>query len=143
MSFASDSAIPAAALADLESLYRDFETELARHQPRCELSGRCCDFERAGHELFVTDLEVAYARAHATVPPANAPAKLCPYWQAGRCELRSGRPFGCRVYFCNKEFAEAMPELAERFHRRIVELHEKHGVTYRYRRFVVSIREAQ
>lgn len=128
------------ALESLAILYRELDAELALHRPRCELSGRCCDFPTAGHELFATDLEVTFARRAAETVPA-APERLCPFWRMGRCELREGRPLGCRVYFCDPGFAAAMPEIAERFHRRIVALHESHGIPYRYRRFVSSVRE--
>ena len=32
------------ALARLDALYADLDAELAALAPRCELSGRCCDF---------------------------------------------------------------------------------------------------
>lgn len=131
---------PTAALDALAGIYRELDAELAESNPRCELSGRCCDFPKAGHELFATDLEVEFARRHAGEVPA-APEKLCPFWRVGRCELRDGRPLGCRVYFCDPEFAAAMPEIAERFHRRIVALHSEFAIPYRYRRFVSSVRE--
>lgn len=134
--------IPDAAFDALRALYDELDAELAETNPRCEFSGRCCDFDAAGHELFSTDLEVAYARRFGGANPKDAPARLCPFWRAGRCELRKGRPFGCRVYFCDPDFAAAMPEVAERYHRKIVALHTRHGVPYRYRRFVASIRES-
>jgi hypothetical protein len=33
-----------------------------------------------------------------------------------------------------------MQEIAERSHRRIVEIHERHGLSYRYERFVEALR---
>jgi hypothetical protein len=132
-----------AALLALSAIYRELEAELAVHAPRCELSGRCCDFKGAGHELFATELEVEWARRHAAPERRGLreDSELCPFHVAGRCELRAGRPLGCRVYFCDPRFAAAMPELAERYHRRVVALHEEHGLRYRYARFVRSIRE--
>lgn len=131
------------ALAELDAIYRELEAELAALSPRCELSGRCCDFKTSGHELFATELEVDHAKAHGGAAPPSAPIDLCPFWKAGRCELRDGRPLGCRVYFCDPAYADAMPEIAERYHRRIVSLHERFGLDYRYRRFILRIREPQ
>lgn len=133
--------VPAEAFADLERLYAALEEETRRRNPRCELSGRCCDFKRSGHELFATDLETAYARAHGGAsPPAAAPGD-CPFHRGGRCHLRDGRPLGCRVYFCDPAYRDAMPEVAERHHRGVVAIHERHGLEYRYRRFVEAIAE--
>lgn len=131
-----------AALADLADLYAELEQTIRSAAPVCELSGVCCDFERADHTLFATDLEVEHARRSTADPLPDAPAHTCPYHQGGRCHLRAGRPLGCRVYFCDPSFARRMPEIAEEYHRRLVAIHERHGLTYRYRPFIQSIRVA-
>lgn len=130
----------AAALAALERLYDGLERELSARAVRCDLRGLCCDFARSGLALFATDLEVEHARRHGGAePPAAAPG-CCPFFAQGRCGLRQGRPLGCRVYYCDPGFADEMTALAERYHRAIVQLHERHGVPYRYAPFVDAIR---
>lgn len=131
----------AAALGELRALYQRLDAAVAAAAVRCDLRGLCCDFSRADHVLFATDLEVEYARANGGAEPPAAPAESCPYFQGGRCELRSGRPLGCRVYFCDPGYAETMSSLAERFHGEVKALHERHGVAYRYDRFIRRIRE--
>lgn len=131
----------AALHAELEALYAALDSEVRATAVRCDLRGLCCDFERAGHVLYATDLEVDYARAHGADAVPEAPPKACPYFQGGQCRLRAGRPLGCRVYFCDPRYADAMHALAERYHRAIVALHDTHGIAYRYAPFVRTIRE--
>ncbi len=142
MSDAGDplAAMPAAARDGLVELYRDLDRELAALQPRCELSGRCCDFRANGHVLFATDLELSHLAA--TLPPSeDGPADLCPWWKAGRCEAREGRPLGCRLYFCDPTKQRELLELSQRFHDRLKRLHESTSAPYRYDRFVRRVRE--
>jgi Fe-S-cluster containining protein len=134
----------AAALAALSELYADLEREQAKASPRCDLKGDCCDFDRTDHVLFATGLELAYARrSGGDRPLPDAQEQHCPFFRAGRCHLRAGRPLGCRVYFCDPSYADRMRELAERYHRRVVAIHEQHKIPYRYRRFVQAIREPE
>ncbi len=135
------SGVPAEALRELGRLYEELRGEVGENGVRCELRGLCCDFEAAGHELFATDLERTWARTHGGEEVPDAPAGSCPWFRRGTCHLRDGRPLSCRVYFCDPSFADEMSRLAERYHRRVVEIHERHGVPYRYARFVETVRE--
>ncbi|MCB9899419.1 MAG: hypothetical protein H6825_15540 [Planctomycetes bacterium] len=124
----------------LSELYAEVEAEVARHRPRCEMSGRCCDFEAHGHELWSSALETAYARDAAGGVVPEAPSSRCPWHVDGLCRLRDGRPLGCRLYFCDPAWTDTMPAIYERFHARLVALHAEHGVPYGYERFVESVR---
>ncbi len=126
---------------ELQALYRELDLELASLKPRCELSGRCCNFKESGMTLFATDLEIAHLRA--TTPPGrNDDPQLCPWWEGGLCTAREGRPLGCRVYFCDTTKAAELEALSIRFHDRLKRLHEQTGVVYRYSPFVVRVRES-
>lgn len=103
---------------DLRALYADLEAEIARHAPRCVVSGRCCQFEAYGHTLFLSATEAALLLADA--PPPARPldgGATCP-WQdeKGRCTAREARPLGCRVYFCDPLYEkEIAPVLSETY----------------------------
>jgi Fe-S-cluster containining protein len=107
--------------------------------PRCEMSGRCCDFPTSGQRLYCTDLETEYAvkAAGGAVPAADS--GQCPWYVDGVCQNREGRPLGCRVYFCDPEWEDAMPGTYERFHDELRALHEAHGLSYGYRLFVDAL----
>jgi Fe-S-cluster containining protein len=57
--------------ARLEAIYAKMSEEIAARGPACWASGRCCNFRKAGHDLFVTLLEAAYC-----VQRANRDAEL-------------------------------------------------------------------
>lgn len=132
--------MPEEAISELKALYERLEQELEEHPVRCDLRGLCCDFEKSGHVLMSTGLELDYALRASPSPGTDGPANSCPYFRSGRCGLREGRPLGCRVYFCDPSYADKMQQISERYHRRVVEIHERHGLSYRYRRFLEAIR---
>ncbi len=105
----------------LRALYEELAAEIARESPSCRLSGRCCRFREYDHTLFLSAVEASYLLEHA--PEASRPldeGETCP-WQddQGRCTAREARPLGCRIYFCDPQFQEAMPELSERYLSRL------------------------
>ena len=125
-----------ALLSDVTDLYADLAQRIADRRPRCDRSGACCRFEQYGHRLFVTTVELA---AFAAGLSADAAAKLsdtpgdgCLYQQGGLCSVHAVRPFGCRMYFCDPDATDWQQDQYEQFHLRLKELHERHGVPYRY-----------
>ena len=59
-------------LDELRSLYRAVAEDLAAHPGLfCEMSGRCCRFKEAEHELFLTGLEFEEMVAHTIYPEAE------------------------------------------------------------------------
>ena len=45
---------------ELDAVYLDISEQIEARGPACWASGRCCNFEKAGHLLYVTGLEAAY-----------------------------------------------------------------------------------
>ncbi len=129
-----------AAFAALAALYGRVDAEISARNPRCELSGRCCDFPTSGHRLYASSLESAFAVATASAGVPDAPSGLCPWHVEGRCTQRQGRPLGCRVYFCDPGFADEMPAVYERYHAEVRALHDEFGIAYEYRPFVEAVR---
>ncbi|MBN2489977.1 MAG: hypothetical protein JXQ29_03895 [Planctomycetes bacterium] len=120
----------------LRALYRRVDRQVAAAGPVCTRSGRCCDFARSGLTLFATALETDLVLA-AHAPPAPERAGACPFQRHGLCTMRALRPLGCRVYFCDPRYlATAMSGIAESAQRALRQIHEEHGVPYRYAPFL-------
>ena len=120
-------------LVELRSLYRAVAEDLAsRPGLFCEMSGRCCRFKEAEHELFLTGLEFQEMAAHGGRPGDR---ESCPWLRDGLCGIREGRALACRTYFCSDEAESAA--VTERWHKEIRRLHDKLGLPYEYR----SLRE--
>lgn len=113
--------------AGLEKIYQDLEAELQQFGPRCQQSGFCCDFEAAGHTLFASSVEMAYLKAREKVGQKPVTANRCPLLVDGRCSVHRHRGLGCRVYFCDPAFAGPMPDIHERFYKRIQNLWQEAG----------------
>jgi hypothetical protein len=128
----------------LAALHDRVATRVAASRPVCTASARCCDFARAGHDLFVTGLEAAWtldripaARALTARDIASAEARgVCPFLVydggIGRCGVHPARPAGCRVYFCDPTRAGFVGELAESAASEVRALHDRFGVPYVY-----------
>jgi Fe-S-cluster containining protein len=129
---------PPAAFERLEALYAELDRVVAAAAPRCDLSGRCCDFESSDHVLFATELEAHYLLDRSGAWAPNGP--LCPFWKSRLCSARHGRPLGCRIYFCDPAHRDRMPALYERFQARIRAIHDEHGLEYRYAPLVDTLR---
>lgn len=123
-----------AALADLERLYAELDSELPRYRFTCAASGACCDFDAYGHRLYASTLEAEWFFRHAPAGRANDDPRHCPAWGADRlCKARTGRMLGCRTYFCGPYPAGLPQDVHEPFHARVKALHERHGIPYAYR----------
>ena len=124
--------------AALETVYAGVASAVAQRGPACWASGRCCNFEKTGHLLYVTGLEAAYCvtRAERAITAADvALARAgggCPYQIGNLCGAHGEKPLGCRVYFCDRSAVEWQRALSERSLGEIAKIHERHVVTYRY-----------
>lgn len=121
-----------ALLDAVHDLYARFEDERTTRQPICDASGRCCRFEAYGHRLFVSTVELAAFVASDLPTPPAWDGTGCPYQVDGLCSAREGRPFGCRVYFCDPTSKDWQTAQYEHFHAAIRELHERFDVPYVY-----------
>lgn len=123
---------------DLEVIYEHATREIESRAPACWASGRCCNFERTGHRLYVTGLEAAYTLSRAPAPPSLADLDHararggCPFQQSNLCGVHAIKPLGCRLYFCDRTAQTWQHELSERLLADIRALHEAHAITYRY-----------
>ncbi len=135
--------LPQARIA-IECIYEALQDAIDLQRPRCDASGRCCNFEAFGHRLFITTLEMAvFARQvdrsiAVNQSAINRSGAGCPFQLAKLCGVHSIRPFGCRIFFCDPAASEWQSMQYERMHREIKKLHERFDVRY----FYVEWREA-
>lgn len=120
------------ALAALEGLYSDVDAELAAIGQACRACGICCHFDRYGHRLYVTTLELAFLVSRGPALPTAATVGRCPYQRDSACTARAYRSLGCRVFSCLPANQTAERDLYDSFHRRIRDLHRRFGLPYYY-----------
>ena len=123
-------------------IYNDFQQQINARQPLCSASGRCCNFDRYGHRLYVTTIELAtflhqLNESGMTIPDATDPA-TCPLQLNKLCSVHPIRPFGCRIFFCDPTATQWQNDQYEQFHARLKRLHDTLNVPY----FYVEWREA-
>lgn len=127
-------------MAELESVFADVVAAIGARGPACWASGRCCNFEKVGHRLYVTALEAAYTLSKLPAERRPTMAQIakarerggCPFQQKNLCSVHEIKPLGCRTYFCDKSAQRWQEELTEEMHGRIRAIHDRHGVEYRY-----------
>ncbi len=125
--------VPREAFDDLAEIFRQVAEAVAGLNIQCRKDGFCCRFDRSGLNLFATRLESDYLRLVGGGPRDSLDTAQCPCQTSGLCTGRMGRPLGCRIYFCDPAYGDRQQVLYERFHQKIIDLHERHGVAYDYR----------
>lgn len=126
----------AGAVAALDSIYQETAERIRQRGPACWASGRCCNFERAGHLLYVTGFEAAAtvtrAERPSMLPLAPATPGACPFQAGNLCGVHPVRPLGCRVYFCDRTAQAWQHDLSESMQERLRALHDSLDLPYRY-----------
>jgi len=120
-------------IAAVRDLYEALDANVAARNPICVNRGACCRFGSFGHRLFVTPAELAYFLGvgdGAVRRPKTDDA--CPYQIDGTCTARSGRPSGCRIFFCAPGGLEWQSALTEQTLARLQELHRRFNLPYAY-----------
>lgn len=123
---------------ELELIYQHIAREVADFKPKCDASGRCCQFQAWGHRLYVTGLEAAYLieRLDQPLKPSELEAAIkqgnCPFQHALLCSVHAIRPLGCRVYYCDERAKDWQETLSETALRQVKSLHDRHHLPYRY-----------
>src|SRR5688500_334921 len=123
-------------------VYGDLQKEIDARQPLCAASGRCCNFDRYGHRLYVTTMELAtfvhqLAEMNGTIPDITDPA-TCPLQQNKLCSVHAIRPFGCRIFFCDPAATEWQNDQYEQFHARLKRLQDRKSTRLNSSHLVIS-----
>jgi Fe-S-cluster containining protein len=130
----------------LLAIYDDLAAEIAQAAPVCELSGRCCRFQEYGHTLFISRPEAELLLEQGLPENAVVDESGCPFQINGLCTARERRPLGCRVYYCDPNYAGIGEALSEASIGRLKQLHEETGTPWDYRplhRFLESVKPEQ
>lgn len=145
--------------AVVDEIYRQLQVSIDQRQPVCAASGKCCGFDRYGHRLFVTPLELGVflerlagqvrmesqelagkplagqekvGKVSLAVLSEQADGGGCRFQSGGLCSVHGIRPFGCRIFFCDPTAEQWQQAEYERFHGQIKVAHEVLGIPYLY-----------
>lgn len=127
---------------EMARFYNDVDQVITDHAPICRNRGFCCHFDRFGHRLFVTTVEMAcFVRGNRNHwrPPTDRDA--CPFQVGDRCEARAHRPLGCRIFHCDPAAQHWQNTEYERQQSRLKALSEELGVPYSYREWLSALGE--
>ncbi len=119
-------------LKAVELVYNWLEMENRQRADLCKACGKCCDFTRFDHRLFVTTPEIIYLAAK--LGPGNIRQMhngLCPYNEKGQCTIRDYRFASCRIFFCNGDSA-CQARLSEETIKKFASLCDEFNLSYRY-----------
>ncbi len=122
--------------AALDTLLVELDAEIEALAPRCEVSGRCCDFVAAGHRLYTSRAEAERFARGVDLTGWDPASGLCPAWRERLCTAREHRPLACRSYFCDAEKEEATQAITERYTARLKDLHDRWRVPWDYRDWI-------
>ena len=123
-------------------LYAEVDAAVQAAGPKCDASGRCCQFKEWGHVLYLSALEAEVLLERA--PPYTKPVSpdFCPFQKEKLCTAREPRPLGCRIFFCDPAYQETGNAITEDALRRLKELTSEVGRDWRYSPLHVFLNEA-
>jgi len=124
----------------VQEIYSQIDRRLDAAGASCENCGRCCDFTRFGHRLYVTTLEILYLLNGLTHQSAllddlkKQPiiAGRCLFQQDHNCLMRPFRPASCRIFYCRDLDTPFQNELNEQVVQELRRLHEQFQALYYY-----------
>jgi Fe-S-cluster containining protein len=119
----------------VKAIYKWLDEQIAAHQDaagKCEACGKCCDFDKFGHRLFVTTPEVIYFTDK--IESKNLKQMInsrCSYQAGDKCTVYKYRFAGCRI-FCCKGDARFQSDLTEAVIKKFKTLCDEFKIFYRY-----------
>ncbi len=122
------------------ALYARLDERIAARTPVCVNRGDCCKFAQYKHRLYVTPVELAYFVATEQLPAEPFDDGVCPHQREGMCTVRTGRPMGCRVFFCELRSQFWQGDETEATLTEIKQLHTRFDVPYAYVEWLEALR---
>ena len=111
---------------------------------QCKACGKCCDFDKFDHHLFVTPPELMYLTTgqQAANPGAenikSMPTNRCPYNIDGKCTVYEYRFASCRIFCCDAD-ADFQSELSESALEKLKSLCTEFQIPYRYTELATAL----
>ena len=99
---------------------------------KCSACGKCCNFAKFDHHLFVTTPEMMYLAAK--LGPENRKpmtTAICPYNSNGECTIYQHRFAGCRIFHCTA-MADFQSKLTESALKKLKSICTKFKIPYQY-----------
>jgi Fe-S-cluster containining protein len=126
----------------MKQLYESADLFITDQKPTCWNHGDCCQFEKYGHRLYVTSIELAYFRqGHRDNWLTPNGSGSCPHQIGGRCMAREHRPLGCRIFFCDPNAQAWQGPLYERSIVELKRMGSALGIEYRYVEWLSALAE--
>jgi hypothetical protein len=122
---------------EIKNLYETLDAQLFNLEATCHACGDCCDLPRFGHELWLSNLELAYLLDSQEPEPCSI-VGVCPYRLEGKCSARVGRALGCRVFHCDLD-ATSMESITEAYLEKMKKIATAHGLTIEYGELISSL----
>ena len=114
----------------VEKLYIWIDRQVAETGD-CKACGNCCDFEKFGHRLYVTSVELAYFKKMMKEDIRKMDTAVCPYRVDGKCTVYPYRFAGCRIFACGRD-ADTESKLSEESLQKLKQIGKDHEIPYRY-----------
>lgn len=112
-------------------VYTWIDSETKGNTP-CKACGKCCDFKKSDHFLFVTGVELihfAETMGDGNIKPMEN--GICPYREDGKCTVYTNRFAGCRIFSCRGD-ADFQSQLTEKALARLKSIHQTFSIGYKY-----------
>jgi Fe-S-cluster containining protein len=107
----------------------------------CSACGKCCDFSKFEHRLFVTTPELMYLAANLgaeSVKPMTT--GQCPYNINGKCNVYGHRFSGCRIFSCKGDI-DFQSRLSESAVEKFKAICQEFQIPYRYTDLATALNE--
>ncbi len=130
-------------LNKVSEIYRFIELETSKpgfNNQKCRACGRCCDFDKFDHRLYITIPEYIYMKKMASRENIKFMQKdLCPYRINNKCSIHPYRFAGCRIFNCRGD-EKLQGQLSEKVVKKFKKLCNEFDISYQYRdlAFVLS-----
>lgn len=133
-------------IARVTELYQWLDDQAAKMPltpPGCTACGKCCHFDRYGHRLYVTAVEMIYLAHHCGEDGVKAMTEgHCPYLKNHQCTAYGHRFAGCRIYQCRGD-ESYQSELSEKTLAKLKALGDEFDIPYQYTDLATALNQNQ